>query len=219
MTIEFYCKQCYQKVETPDSTAGKKGRCPHCGQIAMIPLASEAPPTQSQPQQPMHQVPMQPLVRAAQTTPVPVPKPSAEPGWGTQSSKLKAASRAREIARSSLAAPATGLIISGMVTLLSAIIAAGGLILYLSTTVGADEPNYVGVVIGLTLIGLNVAIPTIVITGANHARLAKNYTTAVTGSIIALLPFTWCSPLSFPFGLWTLMVLLRADVRSGFGSM
>ena len=40
MPIEFPCTACGQLVRTPDSAAGKKGKCPHCGTIAQIPLAS-----------------------------------------------------------------------------------------------------------------------------------------------------------------------------------
>jgi hypothetical protein len=39
MPIEFSCTACGQLVRTPDSAAGKKGKCPHCGTIAQIPLA------------------------------------------------------------------------------------------------------------------------------------------------------------------------------------
>jgi hypothetical protein len=40
MPIEFPCTACGQLVRTPDSAAGKKGKCPHCGTIAQIPLVS-----------------------------------------------------------------------------------------------------------------------------------------------------------------------------------
>jgi phage FluMu protein Com len=40
MPIEFSCTACGQLVRTPDSAAGKKGKCPHCGTIAQIPFAS-----------------------------------------------------------------------------------------------------------------------------------------------------------------------------------
>src|SRR6186713_436800 len=40
MPIEFPCTACGQLVRTPDSAAGKKGKCPHCGTIGQIPLTS-----------------------------------------------------------------------------------------------------------------------------------------------------------------------------------
>ncbi len=40
MPIEFQCTSCNQVVITPDETAGKKGRCPHCNEIQRIPSTS-----------------------------------------------------------------------------------------------------------------------------------------------------------------------------------
>jgi hypothetical protein len=37
MPIEFPCPTCHQQVRTPDAAAGKKGRCPNCGTVVIIP--------------------------------------------------------------------------------------------------------------------------------------------------------------------------------------
>ena len=37
MPIEFPCPSCRQQVRTPDAAAGKKGQCPNCGALVMIP--------------------------------------------------------------------------------------------------------------------------------------------------------------------------------------
>jgi hypothetical protein len=37
MTIQFNCVQCQKAIETPDDSAGKKCRCPDCGQVMSIP--------------------------------------------------------------------------------------------------------------------------------------------------------------------------------------
>lgn len=66
MAIEFYCPGCGKLMRTPDPTAGRKGRCPHCATKVQIPLASinhganspaapsgtSAEPQRSAPQQP-----------------------------------------------------------------------------------------------------------------------------------------------------------------------
>ena len=46
MAIEFTCPNCHQHVRTPDSAAGKKGKCPHCLAIVLIPavIAPGNPP-------------------------------------------------------------------------------------------------------------------------------------------------------------------------------
>ncbi|MEE3368160.1 MAG: hypothetical protein VX346_02325 [Planctomycetota bacterium] len=35
--IEFDCQQCWKTVRVPATSAGKKGRCPHCQQVVQIP--------------------------------------------------------------------------------------------------------------------------------------------------------------------------------------
>lgn len=62
MAIEFSCPNCHQQVRTPDSAAGKKGKCPHCQAIVLIPavIAPGTPP-------------------AAAPKPAPTPKPAAKP--------------------------------------------------------------------------------------------------------------------------------------------
>ena len=42
MSITFDCSECGKRIEAPDSAAGKRGKCPHCGQGNDIPAA--APP-------------------------------------------------------------------------------------------------------------------------------------------------------------------------------
>jgi len=42
MPIEFKCQHCGKQLRTPDNSAGKQGRCPHCQNLMQIPLASEA---------------------------------------------------------------------------------------------------------------------------------------------------------------------------------
>src|SRR5262245_12557605 len=43
--LEFTCESCGQLVRVPVSAAGKRGQCPHCQVVGVIP---EAPPHQSQ---------------------------------------------------------------------------------------------------------------------------------------------------------------------------
>jgi phage FluMu protein Com len=38
--ITFRCEHCNEELSVPDNTAGKKGKCPHCGKIVQIPTAS-----------------------------------------------------------------------------------------------------------------------------------------------------------------------------------
>jgi predicted RNA-binding Zn-ribbon protein involved in translation (DUF1610 family) len=42
--IRFRCPSCQREVTAEDAHAGKKGRCPGCGQIFHIPAAAASPP-------------------------------------------------------------------------------------------------------------------------------------------------------------------------------
>lgn len=68
----------------------------------------------------------------------------------------------------------------------------------------------IGGLIGLTLDGL-------VLFGAYCMQKLQNYGMAMTGAIVACIPF--CGPcliLGIPFGIWSLVVLNNSDVKSAF---
>jgi len=37
MSITFRCEHCHKDVKAPDDAAGRRGKCPHCGQTSYIP--------------------------------------------------------------------------------------------------------------------------------------------------------------------------------------
>ena len=37
MSITFRCEKCHKTIEAPDSAAGRRGKCPRCGQSSYIP--------------------------------------------------------------------------------------------------------------------------------------------------------------------------------------
>ncbi len=41
MNIVFFCQSCGSRFEVPSTSAGKKGRCKHCGQMMTVPKAQE----------------------------------------------------------------------------------------------------------------------------------------------------------------------------------
>ncbi len=43
MTIKLACSACGKKSEAPDEAAGKRGRCPGCGEIFIVPGAEKKP--------------------------------------------------------------------------------------------------------------------------------------------------------------------------------
>jgi predicted RNA-binding Zn-ribbon protein involved in translation (DUF1610 family) len=51
MPIEFHCQSCNRLMRTPDTAAGKKGKCPHCGVLMDIPEPSSPTPSSHAPAQ------------------------------------------------------------------------------------------------------------------------------------------------------------------------
>ena len=71
--------------------------------------------------------------------------------------------------------------------------------------------GYFGAIIGIIVMNI------IVIVGAYHLQCLKKYSMAMTGAIIACIPC--CSPclvLGIPFGIWALVLLNNADIKSHF---
>lgn len=46
MTIRFHCAHCKKRLKVDDGLAGRRAKCPRCGEPIEIPVASEAPPKQ-----------------------------------------------------------------------------------------------------------------------------------------------------------------------------
>ena len=44
MSIELHCPQCQKLIRAPDSAGGKRGKCPHCGNVVYVPT----PPDESE---------------------------------------------------------------------------------------------------------------------------------------------------------------------------
>src|SRR5262245_30094432 len=82
MPIEFPCPTCHQQVRTPDAAAGKKGKCPNCGTIVIIPapvvaLPPASPIPKHQPKTPPEHKP--PESKPFESRPFAGPKPAPPP--------------------------------------------------------------------------------------------------------------------------------------------
>jgi predicted RNA-binding Zn-ribbon protein involved in translation (DUF1610 family) len=50
MAIEFQCTSCQRQLRVGDALGGKRGKCPHCGSLVQVPVASTARPSANAPQ-------------------------------------------------------------------------------------------------------------------------------------------------------------------------
>src|SRR5262245_37842935 len=59
MPIAFNCASCGNPLRVPDEMAGRKGKCPRCAFINVVPAASAAPQPRPAPATPVHGPPQQ----------------------------------------------------------------------------------------------------------------------------------------------------------------
>ncbi len=83
MPIEFPCPICHQQVRTPDAAAGKKGKCPNCGTLVLIPAPVVVFPPPGAASKPTIQSPSKPRPPDPARMPPghdpPPPKPATPP--------------------------------------------------------------------------------------------------------------------------------------------
>ncbi len=136
------------------------------------------------------------------------------------------------MAASKVSGPATGL----MVTAIIGIILLGGLLIMNVTGMGAagaaDVPEgmdaeqfqaiqgiqmmFGGVGIAAGVIGIAVGV--LILVAAGKMKKLESYGLAVTASVLAMIPcVSPCCIIGLPIGIWSLVVLLNQDVKSGFG--
>jgi hypothetical protein len=48
MPITFRCQACHRDVTAPDAAAGRRGKCPFCGQMNDVPLPAPQPPEEDE---------------------------------------------------------------------------------------------------------------------------------------------------------------------------
>ena len=128
------------------------------------------------------------------------------------------------LVRSQLKVPAIGLLVAGIVNLLATL-----MVLLLPVlahlTIGFDEGS--GFVEGkstfaeATFLSIVIAICSLVsgiilVLGAARMFDLQSYGIALIAAVVAILPCAIGFPISLPFGIWALIVVLRHDVRNSF---
>jgi len=82
-----------------------------------------------------------------------------------------------------------------------------------------DQPDFMNLIIlvAFLLLGLaTMCVGLIVLNAARNMRKLKNYRACRVSAVLAMLPLGFGFLLGLPFGIWTLLVLRRADVRAAF---
>jgi predicted Ser/Thr protein kinase len=115
--------------------------------------------------------------------------------------------------RMEITPPAMGLFLSGVVAFLSCAVA---VVAVLKGTLRQDEVHGWGLVFGLSAILLAAWGAGFILTGAVQMLRLRSYPLALTGAILAVIPWSPAWILGLPFGVWSLTVLSRRPVRAAF---
>jgi hypothetical protein len=191
------CPQCQHPLRVPEEMQGQPVRCPACGMTFTVPAGSSTAESEI------------PMAEAA----YPAPEgPSYFPP-------------ARERARAALNGPAIGLLVSGALSLLTSLYFLLGSLNAAPEDLAnqmrqkkMDVPPAETLARMLKVVSVgsvsSAGIGLVVLLAAIQMLRTRAYGLCLTGSILSLIN---CGCLcGFPFGIWALVVLLRADVRDAF---
>jgi phage FluMu protein Com len=233
MPIDFRCTRCGKLLRVGDESAGKKSRCPDCGNIQDIPSSPATPagsPSFGTPEgspasgyssdgigEPssaaIGRTPMggssyggNPFRQTAGST-----NPYAAPISGPAYPGAYAGPMPEHVALGRLQTPAIILIAFAVLALAFIALALLGFIL--ETIEGRGDDDSVPVAI---FIIINIPMRIVMLWGAVSMLRLKNYPLSMAAAVIPLVPCGCCGFLDLPFGIWALVVLCDAGVRSAF---
>jgi len=228
MAIEFRCGQCGRLLRTGDDTVGRSAQCPQCGALTTVPSgAGPAPPSLAPGEaRPALGGAGQPAVSlGGGSAPGGLPpdlgvdlnNPYQAPSqYGMSAYAPPAADAATRVL-----GPAIGLIVTAIINM---VVMAGYFVLTLVALSvdpppgmhGRDPAFMFGVALGCALLLLPMIVYALVLFGALRMKGLRSYSLAMAGSILALLPCSFCCWAGLPFGIWAIVTLNDPAVRAAF---
>lgn len=211
MPIEFRCQNCRYLLRTPDDAVGKSARCPQCGQVQTV--------TREQPASggfhPANTPPLTVSNSATAGSPPVVPaarNPFADEPAANPYAATAQVSQPLIDPRSRVAAPAIALLVVGIISLmLNAMLLAGGVF----STAAAGAVNNEDIMT-FVMFSISMVWNLVICVGAQRLFVLRNYTLAMTSSILAVVPCYCLWPVGVAFAVWGLVVLADPQVRSAF---
>jgi phage FluMu protein Com len=234
MPIEFRCGQCGRLLKTPDDTAGRQAQCPACGSLSTVPGAQEpqAPP----PPLPAEGPPapgtwVEPVAAGGSPT---GPSPTGPAGAGVPyatpfaGDSAQASALSRQFAADRVSGPATALTVVAWLNLILSL-----LLIVCAIVILAAGPHFGGkhqiwpppnqgdltfqAISWLVSGPIAIAVSIFLLIGAAKMRRLESYGLALATAIIAVVPCTApCCIVGMGFGIWALVVLCDANVKSAF---
>jgi hypothetical protein len=233
MSNTIHCPSCQRELRVPAELVGKKVKCPSCGVIFTAGLEAEAPPEPpvvvaeaESPPEAAPPPPSRPLPREEEYYREPAQEDYARQAWERRLSRQRGLAALRP--------PAICLLVTGILGLTCncfSLISVVGSDPQAMKQQFADWPQEwqrfrdiaeksvdfskspAGVAYRLAFLALNLVL----IISAIMMMMGKMYWLAMVGSILAMVNFeTCCCLLGLPFGIWSLVVLSKAEVKSAF---
>lgn len=219
MPIEFQCLNCQKRLRVPDTSIGKKARCPDCGTIQEVPSEDSGEKGEFggfASAETGEQIPALPYSELAETSnPFAAPKPSdnpyASPAISAPSPVMYGASDRERAARAKVEGPAIALTVVAALSIAAVVINTA-----VNVIPAANNGNAADIIGGVFGLGLGLAINALIIVGAQRMKRLENYGLAITASVLAMI--CSCGCLSLPIGIWSLVVLCDSNVKSAFHS-
>ena len=217
MPIEFTCTGCQKTLRVSDAAAGKRARCPDCGQIGSVPMSGGfASSGQAEGGTTWSTGEWAPNEPAAETG-----NPFASPHGYAQAEPLS-----RADVSSKISAPAIALIVISSLNLL--IVLLQFVAMFADLAVPGHNPNRglrgADVIVPMAFMGGFILIMLLkevfVIFGAVQMKSMQSYSMAMTATILTLIPCnSMCCLVQLPLGIWALVTLLDNDVKDAFRSV
>jgi DNA-directed RNA polymerase subunit RPC12/RpoP len=221
MSMTLSCSSCQRELRLPEELIGKPVKCPACGQTFMADSTGPAniPPKRQENQLQSSQPPFTDHFSDEES------EEGYEEGIDSSTRRSRRFYRA---ARDEIRGPAIGLMIVGMI---NCILGALRIVLYIAFMAFRDSPELKGrpefndmqpLMILAGAAGIAIAIAGIVVGviityGAAKMLKLKRYKLAMASSILALVPVvTFCCILGVPFGIWSIVVLCKPEVKNAF---
>jgi predicted Zn finger-like uncharacterized protein len=226
MPAKVSCPSCSRQLLVPDELQGRSVRCPSCETVFTAQAESSAP---ASPPPPPRSAPDD-FERIRQDTGGTSREEPDDRPWthdrredeyydrpelgrrpsyyGGQGSALDAVS-----------GPATALQVVAGIKLALMILGTCGLVFLLAGGQnrggnGPDQRRQLVLNLGSVVIGIVQA--GVILWGAGCMKRMENYGAAMTASIVALIPCSGCCILLIPFGIWSLVVLSKPEVKASF---
>ena len=221
------CSQCNRSLRVTDELLGRPVKCPACGMVFTVTSPADQPqtmetfPVESQNSERSRRVePLDPADDEFEDEPIRPRRPRP----------LDYDRRDPQRAKSWVVPPAICLLITGI---LGFLVNTGQGIVYIAIPkafeemnektnkllgFGGDQMNKEGQLVGGVIISFGTALIALLVIVASIQMLRmRTHGFAIAGSILAMLNIgNCCCIMGIPFGIWSLVVLLRPEVRDSF---